>query len=91
MDKDRVEGAAHQAKGAVKETAGRMMGDKKTEAEGKGERAAGTDALNDREDRPMGRRVPAAPLLRRRASGCGGERLASWYRLRTFTALLRNM
>ncbi len=41
MDKDRVEGMGHQAKGAVKETAGRMMGDKKTEAEGKGERAAG--------------------------------------------------
>jgi len=41
MDKDRVEGAAHQAKGAVKETAGRMVGDKKTEAEGKAERAAG--------------------------------------------------
>jgi uncharacterized protein YjbJ (UPF0337 family) len=41
MDKDRVEGAAHQAKGAVKEAAGRMLGDKKTEAEGKAERAAG--------------------------------------------------
>ncbi|HEY3845794.1 MAG TPA: CsbD family protein, partial [Acetobacteraceae bacterium] len=35
------EGAAHQAKGAVKETAGKVMGDKKTEAEGKAERAAG--------------------------------------------------
>jgi uncharacterized protein YjbJ (UPF0337 family) len=41
MDKDRVQGTAHQAKGAVKETAGKMMGDKKTEAEGKTERAAG--------------------------------------------------
>lgn len=41
MDKDRVEGAAHQAKGAVKETVGGMTGDKKTEAEGKAERAAG--------------------------------------------------
>ncbi|MGA3401563.1 MAG: CsbD family protein [Acetobacteraceae bacterium] len=41
MDKDRVDGAAHQAKGALKETAGRMIGDKKTEAEGKTERAAG--------------------------------------------------
>jgi uncharacterized protein YjbJ (UPF0337 family) len=41
MDKNRIEGAAHQAKGAVKETAGRMMGDKKVEAEGKGERVAG--------------------------------------------------
>ena len=41
MDKDRVEGAAHQAKGAVKEGVGKMMGDKKTEAEGKVEKAAG--------------------------------------------------
>jgi uncharacterized protein YjbJ (UPF0337 family) len=41
MDKDRVEGAAHQAKGAVKEAAGKVTGDKKTQAEGAGERAAG--------------------------------------------------
>jgi uncharacterized protein YjbJ (UPF0337 family) len=41
MDKDRVEGVAHQGKGAVKETAGKMTGDKKTEAEGKAERATG--------------------------------------------------
>ncbi|HEY4040670.1 MAG TPA: CsbD family protein [Rhodopila sp.] len=41
MDKDRVEGSARQAKGAVKETAGKMMGDKKTEAEGKAEKTAG--------------------------------------------------
>jgi uncharacterized protein YjbJ (UPF0337 family) len=41
MDKDRVEGAAHQAKGAVKEGVGKMTGDKKTEAEGTAEKAAG--------------------------------------------------
>jgi uncharacterized protein YjbJ (UPF0337 family) len=41
MDKDRVEGAAHQAKGAVKEAVGKATGDKKTQAEGKAERAAG--------------------------------------------------
>jgi uncharacterized protein YjbJ (UPF0337 family) len=41
MDKDRVEGVAHQAKGSVKEAAGKMTGDKKTEAEGKTEKAAG--------------------------------------------------
>jgi uncharacterized protein YjbJ (UPF0337 family) len=41
MDKDRVEGAAHQAKGAVKEAVGKLTGDKKTEAEGKVEKAAG--------------------------------------------------
>jgi uncharacterized protein YjbJ (UPF0337 family) len=41
MDKDRVKGAAHQAKGAVKEKAGRATGDKKMQGEGKGEKAAG--------------------------------------------------
>ncbi|HEY5082972.1 MAG TPA: CsbD family protein [Rhizomicrobium sp.] len=41
MDKDRVEGAAHQAKGAVKETVGKVTGDAKTEAEGAAEKAAG--------------------------------------------------
>jgi len=41
MDKDRVEGMAHQAKGAVKEAAGKIMGDKKVEAEGTAEKAAG--------------------------------------------------
>ena len=34
MDKDRVEGAAHQVKGAVKEAVGKVTGDAKTQAEG---------------------------------------------------------
>lgn len=41
MDKDRVEGAAHQAKGAVKEAIGKVTGDTKTQAEGAAEKAAG--------------------------------------------------
>jgi uncharacterized protein YjbJ (UPF0337 family) len=41
MDKDRVSGAAHQVKGAVKEGVGKLTGDAKTEAEGKAEKAAG--------------------------------------------------
>jgi uncharacterized protein YjbJ (UPF0337 family) len=41
MDKDRVEGAAHQAKGTVKEAVGKMTGDKKTQASGAAEKAAG--------------------------------------------------
>ena len=41
MDKDRVEGAGHQAKGKVKELAGKVTGDSKLEAEGKGEKVAG--------------------------------------------------
>jgi uncharacterized protein YjbJ (UPF0337 family) len=41
MDKDRIEGAGRQAKGAVKEAAGKIMGDKKLETEGKGDKIAG--------------------------------------------------
>jgi uncharacterized protein YjbJ (UPF0337 family) len=41
MNKDRIEGSAEQAKGAVKETAGKMFGDKKLEAEGKTDKVAG--------------------------------------------------
>jgi uncharacterized protein YjbJ (UPF0337 family) len=41
MDKDRIEGAAHQVKGAVKEAVGKVTGDTKTEAEGATEKAAG--------------------------------------------------
>ena len=41
MDKDRVEGAAKQAKGPIKETFGKVTGDAKTEAEGKADKAEG--------------------------------------------------
>jgi uncharacterized protein YjbJ (UPF0337 family) len=41
MDKDRVEGAAHQAKGAVKEPTGKATDNRKTQAEGAAEKAAG--------------------------------------------------
>jgi uncharacterized protein YjbJ (UPF0337 family) len=41
MDKDRIEGSAKQAKGAVKEIAGKVLGDKKLETEGKTDKAAG--------------------------------------------------
>jgi uncharacterized protein YjbJ (UPF0337 family) len=41
MDKDRIEGVGHQVKGAVKEAAGKLTGDKKTQAEGAAEKAAG--------------------------------------------------
>lgn len=41
MDKDRVEGAVHQAKGSVKEAVGKVTGDKKTQAEGTAEKVAG--------------------------------------------------
>ena len=41
MHKDRIEGAATQAKGAVKETVGKMTGDAKLKAEGAADKAAG--------------------------------------------------
>ena len=41
MDKNRIVGAAHRVKGAVKETVGKVTGDAKTQAEGAGEKAAG--------------------------------------------------
>lgn len=41
MDKDRIKGAANQAKGSIKETAGKVTGDSKLEAEGKGDKVAG--------------------------------------------------
>jgi uncharacterized protein YjbJ (UPF0337 family) len=41
MDKDRIEGAANQAKGKIKEGAGKLTGDSKLEAEGKSDKAGG--------------------------------------------------
>jgi uncharacterized protein YjbJ (UPF0337 family) len=41
MDKDRIEGSAEQLKGKIKETAGKVMGDKKLESECKGDQIKG--------------------------------------------------
>ena len=41
MDKDRIEGVAKQVKGAVKETVGKVVGDKKLQGEGAADKAAG--------------------------------------------------
>jgi uncharacterized protein YjbJ (UPF0337 family) len=41
VDKEHVKGAADKAKGAVKETAGKVTGDKKLESEGKFDKAKG--------------------------------------------------
>ena len=41
MDKDRIEGAAKQAKGKIKEGVGKVTGDTKTEAEGQAEKTEG--------------------------------------------------
>jgi uncharacterized protein YjbJ (UPF0337 family) len=41
MDKDRIEGSAKQAKGAVKDAFGKVTGDTKLQAEGKADKATG--------------------------------------------------
>jgi len=41
MDKDRIKGSAQQAKGKIKEVAGKVSGDKKLEGEGKADKTAG--------------------------------------------------
>ena len=41
MDKDRIAGKAKQAKGAVKEAAGKVTGDAKLQADGKTDKAEG--------------------------------------------------
>jgi uncharacterized protein YjbJ (UPF0337 family) len=41
MDKDRINGAANQAKGAVKETVGKAVGDTKLQTEGAADKIKG--------------------------------------------------
>ena len=41
VDKDRIKGSAEQAKGKVKEVAGKVTGDAKLESEGKGDQVKG--------------------------------------------------
>ena len=41
MDKDRIKGSAQQAKGKVREVAGKATGDKKLEGEGKADKVGG--------------------------------------------------
>jgi uncharacterized protein YjbJ (UPF0337 family) len=41
MDKDRIKGSVQQAKGKIKEVAGKATGDKKLEGEGKADKFGG--------------------------------------------------
>ena len=41
MDKDRIEGSANQAKGAIKQGAGKLTGDAKLQAEGAADKLKG--------------------------------------------------
>ena len=42
MDREHVKGAADKAKGAIKDTAGKLTGDKKLQTEGKIDKAKGS-------------------------------------------------
>ena len=52
MDKEHVKGAADKAKGAIKDAAGKMTGDKELQAEGKMDKAKGAvhNAVGDAKD-----------------------------------------
>jgi uncharacterized protein YjbJ (UPF0337 family) len=52
MDREHVKGAADKAKGAIKDTAGKVMGDDKLQAEGKLDKAKGSahNAVGDAKD-----------------------------------------
>jgi uncharacterized protein YjbJ (UPF0337 family) len=52
MEKEHVEGAIDKTKGAVKDAAGKVMGDEKLQAEGKADKAKGAvnDAAGDMKD-----------------------------------------
>jgi uncharacterized protein YjbJ (UPF0337 family) len=52
VDKEHVKGAADKAKGAIKEAAGKMTGDKEMQAEGKFDKAKGSahQAVGDIKD-----------------------------------------
>ncbi|HYK78402.1 MAG TPA: CsbD family protein [Micropepsaceae bacterium] len=41
MDKDRIKGMGAQAKGAIKDATGKVLGDSKLQAEGKADKAKG--------------------------------------------------
>jgi uncharacterized protein YjbJ (UPF0337 family) len=41
MDKDRIKGSFKQFSGGIKEAAGKLLGDKKAQAEGKAEKSEG--------------------------------------------------
>ena len=67
MDKEHVKGAADKAKGAIKDTAGKMTGDKSLQAEGKMDKAKGAahQAAGDIKDSARRARSPDQSRTRR--------------------------
>ena len=62
MDKDRLKGSAKQAKGAIKEVAGKLTGDAKLEADGKADKIEGKvqNAVGGLKDTLKRNRTPAS-------------------------------
>ena len=60
MDKDRIKGSAQQAKGKVKEVAGKITGDAKLEGEGKAESRRKNPQRRRRDQRHPSRKVSGA-------------------------------
>src|ERR1019366_3770936 len=61
VDKDRIKGSAEQAKGKVKEVAGKLTGDRKLQSEGKGDQVKGKvrNAIGGVKDALRGKRQEA--------------------------------
>jgi uncharacterized protein YjbJ (UPF0337 family) len=57
MDKEHIKGAADKIKGAVKEAAGHVTGNKKLEAEGKADKAEGAARQSVGDIKDAGRKV----------------------------------
>ena len=72
MDKDRIEGSANQAKGAIKQAAGKVTGDAKLQAEGAADKAVGKvqNAVGGAKDGRWHGPAKAIYLLLGRPSGC---------------------
>ena len=80
MDKDRIEGSANQAKGAIKQAAGKMTGDTKLQAEGAADKAKGKvqNAVGGAKDASATRQVTKLAEICRKARLHRGAGLLRW-------------
>ena len=93
MDKDRIKGSAEQAGGAIKEGAGKALGDKKMETEGKAEKAEGKvrNAVGGAKDavREAVNRTPTRPACARETPGWRKARIVRAFLFCAFRLLPR--
>ena len=60
MDKEHIKGAAEKAEGAIKDAAGKLVGNEKLQAEGKADKAAGAARQGVGDVKDAGRNVADA-------------------------------